>query len=106
MLKELKNVSVELKGNIYFDGKVTSRKVLLEDGSKVTLGIILPGEYEFPVGEKEDVKLIAGNAEVLLPNENTWKAVKQGENFIVIANSKYKIKCNEVVEYICYYIKE
>lgn len=105
-MSELKNVSVSIKANVYFSGKVTSRTMFLGDGSKITLGIILPGEYTFPVGDREVVKITAGVAEVLLPAEKNWKKVNCGEEFIVIANSEYQIKCREVTEYLCYYVKE
>lgn len=103
MLKELRNATVEINGNIYFDGKVTSRKLLLDDGSMITLGIVLPGEYEFSVVDREDVQLTNGFAEVLLPNEKEWKTVNQGQIFTVIAKSKYRIKCKVIVEYLCSY---
>ncbi len=51
-MEEFKGVSVVRKANIYFDGRVTSRTVLFADGSKKTLGIMLPGEYEFNTGEQ------------------------------------------------------
>jgi len=101
-----KNANVEVKANIYFGGKVTSRKIITSDGKVMTLGIILPGEYEFPVGEKEIVEIISGYAEVWLPNEREWKRVEQGKSFTVIANSTYKIKGENIVEYLCSYIKE
>lgn len=106
MVKEFKGVTVDVKANVYFEGKVQSRKVFLPDGEKITLGVILPGEYEFPVGEKEIVKLTCGTADVLLPGEEEWKTVEQDKIFTVIANSTYQIKCNEIVEYVCSYIKE
>jgi len=37
-MSDFKNVTVLKKANIYFDGKVTSRTVLFNDGSKKTLG--------------------------------------------------------------------
>lgn len=40
------NVSVVREANMCFDGQVTSRSVILQDGSRKTLGIMLPGEYE------------------------------------------------------------
>jgi len=43
-MSEFKNVTVVQKANVYFDGKVTSRTVIFPDGSKKTLGIMLPGE--------------------------------------------------------------
>ena len=60
----LENVSVEKKANFYFDGKVTSRNVLFADGSKKTLGIMLPGEYEFNTSQKELVEITSGEIEV------------------------------------------
>lgn len=106
MFEYLENVKVEVKANVYFSGNVTSRKIISSDGKVMTLGIILPGEYEFSVGEKEIVKITSGYAEVLLPSEKEWKGVEQGKNFTVIANSTYNIKSENIVEYLCSYIKE
>ena len=44
-MSEFKNVTVVKKANIYFEGKVTSRTVVFGDGSRKTLGVMLPGEY-------------------------------------------------------------
>ena len=52
-MSEFKNVTVVKKANVYFDGKVTSRTVLFPDGSKKTLGIMQPGEYEFSTGKAD-----------------------------------------------------
>ena len=46
-MSEFTNVTVSKAANIYFDCKVTSRKVVFADGSFKTLGIMLPGDYEF-----------------------------------------------------------
>ena len=56
-MPEFKNVTVIKKANVYFDGKVTSRTVMFPDGSKKTLGVMLPGEYEFSTADKaqEDI---------------------------------------------------
>lgn len=40
-------VEVVKKANVYFDGKVTSRTVIFGNGERKTLGIMVPGEYEF-----------------------------------------------------------
>jgi len=105
-MKRLENVTAIVKANVYFGGKVTSRKFITSDGTDITLGIILPGEYEFPVDEEEIVDVTSGYAEVWLPNEDGWKRVEEGNSFTVIANSKYKIKSDGIVEYMCTYIKE
>ncbi len=104
--QNLKNVTVNSKANVYFDGRVTSRTCYREDGTKFTLGIINPGSYIFSVGDREVVHLIAGTAEVLLPNETEWRSVSAPDTFEVIANSNYDIRCYEIVEYLCDYCKD
>ncbi|MGZ8496400.1 MAG: pyrimidine/purine nucleoside phosphorylase, partial [Candidatus Binatia bacterium] len=64
---EFTNVTVIKKANVYFDGKVVSRTVVFADGSKKTLGIMQPGEYEFGTGDKELMEIISGELDVALP---------------------------------------
>ena len=66
-MSEFRNVTVVKKANVYFDGKVTSRTVLFPDGSKKTLGVMLPGEYTFNTADKEIMEILAGDLEVLFP---------------------------------------
>jgi uncharacterized protein YaiE (UPF0345 family) len=47
---------------------VTSRSIIFQDGSRKTLGIMLPGEYEFNTDDKELMEIMSGQLEVLLPN--------------------------------------
>lgn len=104
--KELENVRVTTKANVYWDGKVTSRTFHREDGSKFTLGIITAGSYTFDVGDREVVQLIAGDAEILLPTEQSWRRVEAPKAFEIIANSKYQIRTTSVAEYLCDYYKD
>jgi len=104
-MSEFKNVTVVREANIYFDGKVTSRTVLFGDGSKKTLGVMLPGEYEFGTGDKEIMEIFSGELDVLLPGEKTWKAVKGGESFEAAANSKFKLKVKKLSDYCCSFVK-
>jgi hypothetical protein len=105
MMKDFTNVTVVKRANVYFDGKVTSRTVLFPDGSKKTLGIMLPGDYEFGTAEKEVMEIIAGDLEILLPGSGEWKKVKDGETFEVPAQSKFSLKIKKVTDYCCSYIK-
>lgn len=100
------NVKLEKKANIYFDGKVTSRTFYLESGEKKTLGIMLPGEYEFGTAEKELMEINAGKMDVLLPDSDEWIQITGGESFYVKANSKFKLLVSEVADYCCSYISE
>ena len=71
-MSEFKQVTVTKAANVYFDGKVTSRKVSFDDGSFKTLGIMMPGEYTFSTTEEELMEIQQGNVSVLLPDSNTW----------------------------------
>ena len=98
------DVSVVREANIYFGGQVTSRSVIFQDGSRKTLGIMLPGEYEFNVGDKELMEIISGDLEVLLPNAD-WQTIKGGESFEVPAKSTFRLKVREITDYCCSFIK-
>ncbi len=104
-MSEFSNVKVIREANIYFDGKVTSRTVMFADGSKKTLGVMLPGEYEFGTGDKEIMEILSGGLDVLLPGERTWKTIKGGESFEVASNSRFKLKVRTLSDYCCSYIK-
>jgi uncharacterized protein YaiE (UPF0345 family) len=98
------SVTVVKKANIYFDGKVTSRTVLFADGSRKTLGVMLPGDYEFGTGAAEVVELLSGEMSVLLPADTGWKTFKAGESYRVPAHSKFKLKIAGVADYCCSYL--
>ncbi|MBW2704436.1 MAG: pyrimidine/purine nucleoside phosphorylase [Deltaproteobacteria bacterium] len=105
-MSEFKNVTITKKANVYHDGKVTSRALILPDGSKKTLGIMLPGEYEFGTEAKELMEIMVGELEVLLPNEKNWKSIKGGESFHVPANSKFGLRIQSITDYCCSYLDE
>jgi len=103
-MKQFENVAVELEGNSYFDGAVTSRTVNFPDGSKKTLGFMLPGEYTFGTGAAELMEITSGELDVQLPDLNEWKSIKGGESFNVPANSKFKVKVKSITDYCCSYL--
>lgn len=102
-MSEFQNVTVIKKANIYFDGSVTSRTVLFADGSKKTLGIMLPGDYEFGTVAAEIMEIQAGRLQVLLPDADEWQSVSGGEQFEVPANASFLLKVEDVVDYCCSY---
>jgi len=104
-VSEFKNVTVVKKANVYFDGKVTSRTVLFADGTKKTLGIMMPGDYEFGTEAAEIMEMLGGQMDVLLPGETQWKTFKAGESYQVPASSKFKLKVPVVADYCCSYLK-
>ena len=103
-MAEFKNVTIVKKANVYFDGKVTSRTVLFADGSKKTLGIMLPGEYTFNTDAPELMEILSGELEVLLPGEKDWRAVRGGEQFAVPAKASFSLKIKTLTDYCCSFL--
>jgi uncharacterized protein YaiE (UPF0345 family) len=104
-MSELTNVTVVKKANVYFDGKVTSRTIRFAEGKSKTLGIMLPGEYEFSTGDREIMEILSGDLEVQLPDSDSWQTLTGGESFEVPANSKFALKIKTITDYCCSYIK-
>ena len=105
-MSEFSNVTVVKKANLYFDGKVTSRTLIFADGSRKTLGIMQPGEYEFSTGDKEIMEILSGELDLFLPGQNTGKTVSGGESFEVPANAKFTMKVKSLSDYCCSFIKD
>jgi len=104
-MSRFENATIVKAANVYFDGKVTSRTVILPDGSKVTLGLMQPGDYEFGTAQKEIMEILSGRLDVQLPGETAWQSVQGGESFTVPANSRFKLKVQELADYCCHYIE-
>jgi uncharacterized protein YaiE (UPF0345 family) len=97
------NVSVVKKANVYFDGHVSSRTVCFADGSKKTLGFMLPGEYTFTTAAAEVMDIMAGELDVLLP-EAAWQTIRGGDSFVVPANASFTVKVKTATDYCCSFI--
>jgi len=82
-MSEFKNVTVVKKATVYFDGKVTSRAVLFEDGTKKTRGVMLAGDYEFNTAAAKIMEILGGEMEVLIAGEPEWKTFREGDSFEV-----------------------
>ncbi|AVQ13554.1 UPF0345 protein [Leptospira santarosai] len=101
---QFENVTIVKKANIYYDGKVTSRTVLFQDGNKKTLGILMPGQYDFETNEKEIMEILDGDLLVKLPGQNVWKEIKGGQSFEVSAKSRFQMDVKKISDYCCSYI--
>ena len=103
-MSEFANVTVIKKANVYFDGRVVSRTVVFADGSKKTLGIMQPGEYEFSTGDKELMEIMTGELDVVLPGGAGVKPIHSGDSFEVPANSKFRMTVKTLTDYCCSFI--
>ena len=105
-MSQFTNVTVQKAANIYFEGKVTSRTVIFPDGTKKTLGIMLPGEYEFNTGVKEIMDVLAGKVDILLPDDTEWLQFDGDGSFTVPADSSFKLNVYTPFDYCCSYVEE
>jgi uncharacterized protein YaiE (UPF0345 family) len=102
-MERFDNVTVVKAANVYFDGKVTSRTVLFPDGSKKTLGIMMPGDYEFGTAAAEVMEILAGELDVLLPGAE-WQRIVGGRQFSVPANATFSLRVHTLTDYCCSYL--
>jgi len=100
---EFKNVNVVKKANVYFDGKVTSRTVIFENGEKKTLGFMLTGEYEFNTGAEELMEVLNGEMDICVIGASEYTLYKEGQSFVVPSNSSFKIIITNFADYCCSY---
>ncbi|MBM9590592.1 pyrimidine/purine nucleoside phosphorylase [Leptospira sp. 201903075] len=103
-MSSFESVTVLKPANIYFNGNVTSRTVLFPNGEKKTLGIMMPGEYEFGTDQKEIMEIQSGKLSVLLAGSETWLQIDGQSEFEVPAGSKFKLKVQTITDYCCSYV--
>lgn len=99
------NVTADAKANVYFDGRVVSHSIHLEDGAKKTLGLIFEGEYHFGTAAPELMEIIAGNCTVRLDGASEAVEYEAGTSFEVPGNSGFTIVVKDCIcEYICSFL--
>ena len=97
-------VSVVKKANVYFDGKCVSHSIVLADGTKKSVGVILPSTLTFNTGVPEIMEGVAGSCRVRLKGETDWKSYGAGESFQVPGNSSFDIEvAGEAYHYVCHF---
>jgi uncharacterized protein YaiE (UPF0345 family) len=80
-MSHLDQASIVKKSNVYFDGKCISHTVLLEDGTRKTVGVIFPSTLTFNTGAPETMEIVGGLCKVRLNPEGEWKTYSAGESF-------------------------
>jgi len=104
-MSQFDNVAVIKKANVYFDGKCVSHTVQLADGTKKSVGVILPARLTFNTGVPEIMEGVDGHCRVLLKGESEWKTYGAGESFSVPGNSSFEIEVapGESYHYVCHF---
>ena len=103
-MSEFNQVTVVREANIFFGGGVTSRTIRFPDGSKKTLGIMQPGEYEFTTDSGELMEILAGDLDVQLPGSDAWQTFTGGQSFTVEAKERFGLRVRSVTDYCCSFL--
>ena len=96
-------VCVNTQANVYFDGKCVSHGLTLADGTKLSVGVILPATLTFNTGAPEIMECVGGSCEYKLDGSADWVKSIAGEKFSVPGNSKFEIRVTEPYHYICHF---
>jgi hypothetical protein len=102
-MSQFDNVSVVKKANVYFDGRCVSHTVLFPDGSRKTVGVILPGTLTFNTGAPERMELTGGRCRVRIAGEAGWREYGAGDSFDVPGNTSFDIEVLETLDYVCHF---
>lgn len=96
-------VSVLKQANVYFDGKCVSHTVLLADGTRKSVGVILPATLTFNTGAPERMEIVAGRCRVRQAGANVWLDYAAGQAFDVPGDSHFDIEAVEATHYVCHF---
>ena len=97
------NVSVTTQASVYFDGKCISHGITFADGTKKSVGVILPATLTFNTGAPEIMEGVGGSCEYMLAGTDVWVKSGEGEKFSVPGNASFQIRVAAPYHYICHF---
>ena len=102
-MAQFDNVSIIKLANVYFDGRCVSHTIQFADGSRKTVGVILPSALTFNTAAPEVMEGVGGSCRVRLKGQSDWETYAAGQSFDVPANSSFEIACDEPYHYVCHF---
>ncbi len=99
----IKDVSVYPNANVYFDGKCISHTIETRDGTRKSVGVILPSTLTFSTAAPETVQIVGGRCRVRLAGEEEWRSYGTGERFAVPGDSSFDIEVADTLHYVCHF---
>ena len=100
---KIDGVAVSTQANVYFDGKCVSHSITLPDGTKKSVGVVLPATLTFNTGAPEIMECVAGSCEYRLAGSEGWVKSAAGEKFGIPGTSKFDIRVTNAYHYICHF---
>ncbi|KAF1049488.1 pyrimidine/purine nucleoside phosphorylase [Xylophilus sp.] len=101
--EKIANVDLTTRANVYFDGKCVSHGFTLADGTKKSVGVVLPATLTFGTAAAEIMECVGGSCEYKLAGTDEWLRSGPGDKFSVPAHSSFDIRVDEAYHYICHY---
>ena len=102
-VSQFDNVTVVKQANVYFDGKCISHTIHFADGSRKSVGVILPSQLTFNTAAPEVMETVAGRCRVRIA-DGDWEDCGPGESFSVGANIRFDIEVSgEPYHYVCHF---
>ena len=81
-----------LQSNEYFSGKVKSIGFSSSSTGRASVGVMVEGEYTFSTAEPEEMTIISGALNVLLPDATDWQVYEAGSVFNVPVTASFICK--------------
>ena len=104
--EKIDNITVQTQANVYFGGKCISHGITFVDGTKKSVGVILPASLTFNTGVAEIMECVGGACEFKLAGADDWVMSSVGERFSVPGNSTFDIRVApgfDAYHYICHF---
>jgi uncharacterized protein YaiE (UPF0345 family) len=95
--------TISTRANVYFDGKCVSHGIELADGSKKSVGVILPSTLRFTTGAPEVMDVVEGACRIRLDGSEAWQSYGAGQSFPVPGQSAFDIEVTSTMHYICHF---
>jgi uncharacterized protein YaiE (UPF0345 family) len=99
---QFEQVTVNKKANVFFDGKCVSHTVILANGERKSVGVILPSTLRFDLTTKEVMEVVDGTAHVSI-NGAAEQAFAAGQSWTVEAGAYFVIRAEQPVHYVCHF---
>jgi len=100
---QISGVAVNTQASVYFDGKCVSHGITYPDGTKKSVGVVLPATLTFNTGAPEIMECVAGGCEYKLAGTDAWLKSSPGDTFAIPGNSSFQIRVAEAYHYICHF---
>jgi purine/pyrimidine-nucleoside phosphorylase len=95
--------TISTRANVYFDGKCVSHSIELADGTKKSVGVILPSTLKFSTGAPEVMQVVDGACRIRLAGGEAWSAFGPGQSFSVPGQSSFDIEVTQTLHYVCHF---